>query len=663
MGSQPSKLALALNRAISSYQAGQLIEAEKICQKIIATKRNLFDPNHVLAVVQAALGKHELALASYNRALAVQPNHADALNNRGNTLKELGRLDEALASYNRALTAQPNNAGALNNRGVTLLLLKRLDEAVASFERAATLRPDYAEAHYNRGNALYELKRYDEALASYDRTLALRPNVSGVLCNRGNALRALKRFDEAIASYDRALVLQPDLVEAHTSRGAVLAELKRFDDAVAAYDRALALRPGDVAAANSRGVILYEMKRYDEALASFDRALALLPDYAEAHYNRGNVLHDMKRYDEALASYERALAVRTDHGETWNNRSKVLTELDRYDEALTSAERAVALGPDNVTAHCNEASLRLITGDLGRGLVEYEWRWKKADMAPVRRDFAQPLWLGADDIAGKTILLHCEQGFGDTIQFCRYAPLVAARGANVILEVQEPLRALMATLAGPSQVIAKGSPLPDFDVHCPVLSLPLACGTRLETVPSDTPYLHASPNLSAAWDACLGPKARPRVGLVWTGNAAQERDHLRSIGLRKLLPLLNVDATFVSLHRDVRPDDMAVLEERDDILHFGEALGDFADTAALISQLDLVISVCTSVAHLTGALHKPVWVLLGRVPDWRWLLEREDNPWYPTARLFRQDATRNWDSVVTRVHGALREFVESGSHG
>lgn len=663
MAGPSSKLALALNRAISSYQAGQLIEAEQICQKIIATKRNLFDPNHVLAVVQASLGKHELALVSYNRALAVQPNHADALNNRGNTLKELKRFDEALASYNRAISVQPNHASAFNNRGVTLLFLKRLEEAAASFERAVALLPDYAEAHYNRGNAMYELQRYDDALASYDRTLALRPNVSEVLCNRGNALRALKRLDEAIASYDRALVLRPDLVEAHTSRGAVLAELKRFDEAVATYDRALAVRPGDVAAANSRGVILYEMKRYDEALASFDRALASLPDYAEAHYNRGNTLHDMKRYDEALASYERALAVQPNHSETWNNHSKVLTELDRYEEALTSAERAVALGPDNVTAHCNEASLRLITGDLARGLVGYEWRWKKADMAPVKRDFPQPVWLGADDIAGKTVLLHCEQGFGDTIQFCRYAPLVAARGANVILEVQGPLKPLMATLAGPSQVIVKGSPLPDFDVHCPVLSLPLACGTRLETIPSDTPYLQASPNLAAAWDARLGPKGRPRIGLVWTGNAAQERDHLRSIGLRRLLPLLDVDATFVSLHKDVRVEDMAILKERADILHFGEALGDFADTGALISQLDLVISVCTSVAHLAGALHKPVWVLLSRVPDWRWLLEREDSPWYPTARLFRQDATRNWDTVVTQVHGALREFVASRSNG
>jgi hypothetical protein len=278
-------------------------------------------------------------------------------------------------------------------------------------------------------------------------------------------------------------------------------------------------------------------------------------------------------------------------------------------------------------------------------------------MAPAKREFPQPLWLGVEDIAGKTILLHSEQGFGDAIQFCRYVPLVAARGARVILEVRPPLAALMATLAGPSAVIAKGDPLPDFDLHCPLLSLPLAMGTRLETIPAQVPYLRARPELSAAWAERLGARMRPRIGLCWSGNATNERDSQRTMRLADFLPLLDLDATFVSLYQDIRPDDAPVLAGRPDILQFGEALKPFTETAALIGALDLVISVDTSMAHLAGALGKPFWVPLSYVPEWRWLLKREDSPWYPTARLFRQDEGRAWDGVVARMRTALGDLI------
>ena len=259
------------------------------------------------------------------------------------------------------------------------------------------------------------------------------------------------------------------------------------------------------------------------------------------------------------------------------------------------------------------------------------------ELGNSKRNFTQPQWFGHENIAGKTILLPAEQGFGDTIQFCRYVPLVAARGARVILEVQEPLSELMTSLTGASQIVSKGDPLPDFDIHCPLLSLPLAFGTRLETIPSAVPYLRASSQAVMNWDTRLGPKRRPRMALPGLVEPTHPNDHNRSIGLGALLPLLDIDATFVSLQKDVRTEDATVLKERSDLLHFGDALKDFSDTAALISNLDLVISVDTSVAHLAGALAKPVWVLLPFIPDWRWLLDRADSPWYPTARLFRQD--------------------------
>lgn len=521
-GSDSDNVAQTFNRAVSAYKAGKLADAELLCQQIVSTERDHFEACHVLAVVQAALGKRDLALASYDRALALRPDQADVLSNRGNFLLALNRIDEALASYDRALAVRPN----------------------------------YAEAFSNRGSALERAGRFEEALENYDRALSLRPDFPDALYNRGNTLKALKRYDEALASYDRAI----------------------------------ALRPG----------------------------------HDNAHNNRGQVLKELFRYEEALASYDRALA----------------------------------LNPKNVMAHCNAAGLRLLTGDFERGWIDYEWRWLKPSVAHAARGFPQPPWRGGDTIAGKTILLHSEQGLGDTIQFCRYVPLVAARGAQVIFEVQKPLCSLMASLAGPAQIVVKGDPLPAFDIHCPLLSLPLALGTRLETIPSSQSYLSAPPQLSTAWQARLGAGRKPRIGLAWSGRPEHERDRERSIGLHALLPFLNTDATFVSLQKEVRTDDAIVLKERVDILHFGDELGDFADTAALMSQLDLIISVDTSVAHLAGALGKPVWILLTHFPDWRWLLGRDDSPWYPSARLFRQDCTCTWDSMIERVRDAARDFAE-----
>jgi Tfp pilus assembly protein PilF len=498
---------------------------------------------------------------------------------------------------------------------------------LTSFDRAMSLQPGFERAHFHRANTLHALKRLDEALASYDRVIALRPGFAEAFSNRGNVLQLLKRFKEALASYDRAIALQPDFALAHYNRGNVLQDLNRFEDALASYDRALALRPNFAEALSNRGNVLQRLKRFDEAVAGYDRAIALRPKYAEAFSNRGAALQQLKRHHEALASYDGAIDIL----------------------------------PDYADAHFNKALCMLVLGDFDRGWDVHEWRWQTEQLRASKHNLTRPLWLGKTDIAGKTIFLHSEQGYGDTIQFCRYVPMVAARGARVILEVQQPVRRLMTSLAGATQVIARGDPLPDFDTYCPLLSLPLAFGTQLETIPAAVPYLHAAPQDVAAWDARLGPRTRPRIGLAWSGLPTHKNDHNRSVRLSALLPLLGADATFVSLHKDIRAEDAEVLKQRSDLLFFGKEIGDFFDTAALISNLDLVISVDTSVVHLAGALAKPVWVLLPFMPDWRWLLDREDNPWYPTARLFRQDGTHAWDGVIARVHAALRDFIRQSS--
>jgi len=565
-------------------------------------------------------GRLAEAEKTYNQILAAEPDHFDSLHLLGIIFHQRGDHAQALRQIDLALKVIPDNILALNNRGIALKALKRFEEALASYDRALALRPDYAEALLGRGNTLTELKRLDEALASYDRALAIRPDFVDAHVGRGNALHTLQRFAEALASYDRALALRPDHAETYSSRGAALHELKRFEEALTSYDRALVLQPGYAEARYNRGNALHALNRFEEALANYDHALTLRPDYAEALVNRGITLHKLKRFEEALASYDRALVLR----------------------------------PDYVEAHYNEGMSRMLIGDLQRGWQKLEWGWVAARQRYIKRNFPQPQWRGSNEIAGKTVLLHAEQGFGDMIQFCRYIPRVADHGARVIFEVYEPLRELMGALPGVAQIVSTGEPLPDFDMHCPMMSLPLALGAEAATIPSQIPYLRASPQAVMDWDDRLGPKHRPRIGLAWSGLPAHDNDHNRSMRLSAFLPgVAGFDATYVSLQREVREHDAPVLQGRSDILHFGKALRTYADTAALIANLDLVISVDTSVVHLAGALAKPVWILLPFIPDWRWLLDREDSPWYPTARLFRQDETRGWDGVMARVHAAL----------
>jgi Flp pilus assembly protein TadD len=437
------------------------------------------------------------------------------------------------------------------------------------------------------------------------------------------------------------------------AEGLTLHQAGRLAEAEEIYRRVVRTQPDRFEARHLLGVVLLQRGEPARAVEELDAALSLNPDDASALNNRGSALHDLNRFEEAVANYDRALALQPGFAEALSNRGVALQELKRFDEALADFGRAILLRPDDVKTHVNEMNCRLLIGDFEHGWRKLEWIWQHVEARG--RVFRQPVWLGPGDIAGKIILLHAELGFGDTIQFCRYVPLVAARGAYVVLQVQPPLQELMTSLDGAAQVVSRGEPLPRFDVHCPLLSLPLAFGTRLETIPATAPYLHASPEKAKLWAGLLGP--RPRIGLVWSGEPTYPHDRNRSMPFRSLLPLLDVAATFVSLQKDVRATDAPDLAARSDVLDCGGALNDFSDTAAIMSNLDLIISVDTSVAHLAGALAMPVWIMLPFVPPFRWLLDRDDCPWYPTARLFRQNETRTWDDVVARVRAALIEFI------
>lgn len=457
--------------------------------------------------------------------------------------------------------------------------------------------------------------------------------------------------------YRQVLGLEPGHPDALHHLGLIAYATGHLDAAAAHIEDSLRRKPANAAAHANLALVRHARGDYGGALAGCDEALRVQRQFPEAHYNRGNALRELGRLEDAIASYERALRLKPDFVGPLVNRARTLRDLGRFDAALAGNARALALVPDLAEAHLNQAMIHLLRGDFERGLPEFEWRWREGQLAGARRDFAVPQWQGDTDPAGRTVLVHAEQGLGDTLQFARYAPLLAARGARVVLEVQPPLRELLRSLTGGVEVIGRGDALPAPDLHCPLLSLPLAFGTRLESIPAPVGYLKADPARVARWQARLGPAAGPRVGLVWSGNPDHNNDRNRSLSLAALAPLFGPGFEFVSLQPAIRPADQAVLQSGQLALHhFGDDLQDFADTAALASLMDLVIAVDTAGAHLAGALGRPLWLMLPWLPDWRWLLGRANSPWYPTARLFRQPRAGDWASVIAAVGGALEDF-------
>ena len=576
--------------------------------------------------------------------------------NQGKALHRQGKLADAERCYEEVLLRQPNHFDALHLLGVIARRTRRAERGVELIRKAIGLNPNVAEAHSNLGNALMDLKCPAEALASCDRAIALKPDIAVAHYNRGNALKELKRPAEALASYDKAIALKPDFAETHSNRGTALMDLKRPAEALASYDKAIALMPEVAETHSNRGSALRDLKRHEEALASYDKAIALKPDFAEAHYNRGNALRDLKRPAEALASYDRAIALKPDVVEAHNNRGNALRDLKRPAEALASYDKAIAIKPDFAEAYWNQSLCLLLMGHFEQGWRQYEWRKKKLEPTGVR-SYPKPVWLGEENIAGKTLFIYWEQGFGDTIQFCRYAKLLEARGAKVIISVQQPLCGLLKQISPTIRVLNPNEEPTEFDYHCPLLSLPLALGTTLETIPAEQQYLKTDEELRSVWSARLPPKTKPRIGVVWSGSATYKGDQYRSMELQQFLAIFSPDADWICLQKEIREKDLAILRQFGRIAFFGDDLRDFSDTAALLDLMDLVITIDTGVAHLAGAMGKPVWILLPYNPDWRWLLDRNDSPWYPSARLFRQQQIGNWATVTDQVKNQLRSAI------
>jgi tetratricopeptide (TPR) repeat protein len=519
----------------------------------------------------------------------------------------------------------------------------------------------------NRAQAAQDGGRSDEAIAFYDRALGLKPDSLLALNGKGSLLGRLKQYDKALSCLDHAVRAYPDVPALRFNRALALQHLERSDEALEEYGEALRLKPDHAEAAMNRGMVLQTLKRFDEALADFDSCLARDPNNVLLLNSRAAVLAGLKRWDDALSCYDRALAIEPAHLAALTNRAILLLLMGREAESLQALDAIIALAPDHHPAHLHRSFILLRRGDLAAGWKEYEWR-RLGSMGEDRPPFSGSFWGGKEDLQGKSILIFAEQGLGDTLQFCRYIDLLAARGAEITFRVPPELRELLSHLSR-ATVVGADRPPPQTAFYCPLLSLPLAFATELETVPASVPYLVPSPDRVVKWRQRLveGEDKRLRVGIAWHGMHRKpfgEPD--RSVPLHHFHALARIPGVrLISLQKgegveelcDV-PRDIQIETLGDD---FDSGPGAFLDSAAVMTQLDLVISVDTSLAHLAGALARPTWLTLKYVADWRWLIDRTDTPWYPTMRLCRQASPGDWEGVFASIADALRAATVIGA--
>jgi tetratricopeptide (TPR) repeat protein len=660
MYAEASSVAVSLEAGLAHHRAGRLPQAEAIYRQILASQPDHADAVFLLGVAALQTGHPDRALDLFSRAVRLQPRNSAYHSNMAVALRALGRRGEAIASYREALLHQPGNLETHIQLG---LLLGECGE-VASEEaqyRLVLRHPvglDLAavraqvDARFHLANLLVRRKQFDDAISEFRQVLRQRPDFVAAHCNLGVVLFDLSAFEECERCYREALRLNPTFAEAHTNLGGLLIKLGRLDEAEVHLREACKLRSDFAGAFSNLGDLLRLQGRLEEAEAYCREALRLEPDYVPAQLTLGNALREAGRFHDAEPCYRVALAHDPALPEALNNLGTLLYDLGRPDEAIESLRMAVSHRPDYADAHFNLGVSLLLAGQFDEGWREYEWRWKQPKKKLHLRDFSHPLWNG-EDIGDRVLLLHAEQGLGDTLQFVRFVPAIAA-GRRVVLEVQRPLMPLLTGLPGLERIVARGDPLPPFDLHCPLLSLPRVLGTTLDTIPREASYLRADPQRVAAWRQRVAQLDGQRVGLVWAGNQTMSGDRRRSIPLERFSELVGLPGvSFVSLQKgpgaSQSPPPGLSLHDWTDELH------DFGETAALIEALDLVISVDTGVAHLAGALGRPVWLLNRFDRCWRWLLNRDDSPWYPSLRQFRQSQPGDWTGVLRNVRTELEQ--------
>jgi tetratricopeptide (TPR) repeat protein len=574
-------------------------------------------------------GDFKNALKVYENILSVDPDHFDAIQLIGGIYLQQKQFELALSYFDQALKIKTNSFTLFNNHGLTLKALNKYSEALSSFQQSIQLNPNFADSQSNLGNTLVALNQIDQALTHYEKAIELEPNHPDAHFNLGVALEKQENYEDALRSYDTAIILNSKDAHAHQNRGAVLGKLKRYELALDSYRQALALNPNLDSIFFNQGILLEEMGQAQEALVSYEKTVEINPQHAVALYNLGNLLKKSNRLEEAIVRFDQVIA--------------------------TNAEKVLA------DSHWNKSLALLTIGKFKEGWIGYEWREiaNKGNYSHFLNKPKERLWLGECSLKDKNILIYFEQGYGDTLQFCRYITLLKNMGAKVIFEVQKPLLSLLHSLDGVSELIPENHKAPHYDYHCPLISLPLAFKTDLDNLPAPPHYLSSDPEKLKQWQARLGENKKIKIGIAWSSTSSFKYDQFRSLELTQFIKALpsNDRFEFHCLQKEIKKIDKATLEDHPEIHFHGKELHDFSDTAALIDSLDLVISTCTSIPHLSGALGKPTWVLLSHEPDWRWLLNRDDSPWYPRTQLFRQPTKGDWGPVLDAIKTELLKLA------
>lgn len=591
-------------------------------------------------------GNVDRAKAIYLRLLNGYADNARLLNNLAMIEFQLGKFESGLTYLEKSLAIDQNQFAAYGNRGAALFALGRLEEAYDAYNQAIVLNNDYAEAYYNRGILHERFERFQEALADYRRAVELKPHYAKAHNNQGNILKKLGENKEALLSYANAIKANPQHAEAYYNRGVIFKEECNYPEALICYQQAIALNSQYMEAYNNCGNVLIQLRRFEDALLHFQKAIQLNQNYAYAYNGQGNALMELKRFDDALLSYENAILL--------NSSSKA----NQAENTLPNQKKRTP-DADLADPYWNKAMLKILLGECEEGWKLYEYRRHRSGQKESYPDYDQPLWIGQETIKDKVLYIYPEQGLGDFIQFCRYIPLAEQLGAKIVLKTPAALHSIIKAMELKARLADKDEKVTSFDFHCPIMSLPLAFKTTLDSVPNTAPYLHADNAKKLYWKEKFANETRLKVGLVWSGSKDHKKDHDRSLRLEQLTPLLDLPVAFYSLQKEVREEDQATLSRLDQIQEYAEELNDFSDTAALVDNLDLIISVDTSVAHLAGAMAKDVWIMISYLPDYRWMLDRDDSPWYPTATLFRQPAIGDWESVIGNVKQALQEWLAS----
>ncbi len=687
---KPDHLEAHNNLGIVFQHQGKLDEAIEEYNTAIKLAPDYAEAIYNLGIIFSKQGKFTESIEYFRQATSLRPDDYEAHLNIGMALKELGRIEEAEKSYRKSIALKPDSAIAHSCLGIILQEQYKFDDAVINLKQAVELEPVNVDFHNNLGTVLTKLSKYDEAIEIFNRAIKLNPKEYRIYSNLASALKESGKLDEALICCNKAIELNPNYAEAHNNLGALFLKTNKLEKTIVSFEKAIELKPDDPEFHSNLGSALKEIGRFDESSECCRRAILLNPNYAEAYNNLGTVLQEEGKFDESIANYKQAIKLKPDHAKAYCNLGTALQELNNTREAVLYCRRAITLDPDRAElhnnlgailhkqekiddamscydraielktdypeAHLNKSFALLLTGNYKEGWIENEWRLRTK--AHRLRDFNKPKWDGSP-LNGKTILVHAEQGFGDTIQFIRYLPMIQAQGGHVVFECHKSLKRLLRNFTGTDKIIER-TPNPKiiFDTHIPALSLPGLFGTTLDSIPSDTPYISADSGLSQLYNLMFGNDYNFKIGIVWAGNSKRKNDHIRSCTPADFKPLLDIHGTtFYSLQKGPPSAEVDNTLNEMKIINLNNQLKDFADTAAVIDNLDLIISVDTAVVHLAGALGKPVWNLLYFAPDWRWLLNREDSPWYPEMRLFRQTKYNDWTDLFKQVKSALIEKV------